>query len=122
MMFFVDQPNIIKIIRVTPDANGKNTRTRVGTFFKNTLERKLEEKVKFTKAELEEIDNAIETFNRSKQVRRQHYALSFPEIVREVMAYFETDANETEKELIAMAVTEALRKIRKLDRQAPAAA
>jgi hypothetical protein len=117
VLFFVDQPNIIKIIRVTADDTGKNSRVRVGTFFKNTMEKKLDEKVSFSNAELEEIDKGFDAYIRSKDARRQFYALSFPEIAREVMEYFESSATETERELITMAITEAVRKIRKIDRQ-----
>ena len=116
MLFFIDQPRIVKIIRVTKDDKGKAARSRVGTFFKTSQETKLDDGAHFTKDEHGEIDKALNVFRQAREVRSQYFALNFPEISREVMEYFESGASETERELITVAITEALRKIRKLDR------
>jgi hypothetical protein len=115
MLFFVDQPRIVKIIRVAKDDKGKPTRSRVGTFFKTSHEVKLSEDAHLTNDEAGEVNKAIDVFKRARDVRSQYFALNFPEISREVMEYFEAGASETERELITVAITEALRKIRKLD-------
>jgi hypothetical protein len=117
MLFFVDQQNLVKIVRVSPDATGKRTRSRVGKFYKKTLERELDDGAKFSDSEIREIDDVIEVYSRSNEMRRQHHALSFPEIVRETMEYFEARATEAERELITTAVSEAVRRIRRVDQE-----
>jgi hypothetical protein len=116
MLKFVDQPTQVRVMRVTADAAGKNSRENIGTIFKATLEKKTDEKRKPSKGELEEIDKVVETLQRSKMLRTQAHALNFPEIMREVMEYYEDSANATERALITESVKQALQKIRKIER------
>ncbi len=118
MLQFVDQPRVIKILRSTTSDAGKNTRLLIGTIDKIKAVKNLAKSVKPTAEESAAIESALEVLRRSRSIRRQCYALDFPEIAREVMEYFEGSASRTERDLIAVAVLEAARKVRKFDKAA----
>ena len=116
MLLFVDQPRVIKILRNSSDASGKTSRTRIGAINKVTMAKNLGKSVRLSREETDEIENTLEVLKRAKSIKRQSYALEFPEIAREVMEYFEGGASRTERELIAIAVLEAARKVRKFEK------
>jgi hypothetical protein len=116
MLLFVDQPRAIKILRTASDSSGKSSRTRIGAINKVTLTKTLGKTIRLSREETDAIENTLEVLKRSKSIKRQAYALEFAEICREVMEYFEGGASRTERELIAVAVLEAARKIRKFEK------
>lgn len=118
MLLFMDQQRMIKVVRAASDASGKMSRTRVGTINKVTLAKNLGKKIKLSQEESQEIDNTLDVLRRARVVKRQAYALEFPEIIREVLEYCENGASRTERELITTAVLEATRRVRKMGKAA----
>lgn len=116
MLVFFDQPKNVKIFRVDADAEGHPGRTRIGTVPKNTLEISEEIKGQVSSEELEDIAKMISTYQRARDSRQEQAALSFPELAREAMDYYETRADDMEKRLIAAALMEAVRRLRKYER------
>ena len=49
-------------------------------------------------------------------LEKRFYALTLPVILRKTMEYLETDATELESKFILAAITEALRRMRKHER------
>ncbi len=117
MLLFIDQPKHIRVLRSVPDASGAMKRERLGLIAKGTLEPTPELEGAVQAEEKEELVKAIEMFRHSQEVQKQATALSFPETMRIVVDYVQTDANESEKKIIISALMEGVRLIRKAAKQ-----
>lgn len=116
MLVFFDQPNGVKIFRVEADAEGHPGRTRLGVVPKNTLSISGELRRQVSAEELGDIEKMISTYQRARKGRLEQAALSFPELAREALDYYESGADDMERRLIAAAVMEAVRRLRKYER------
>jgi len=115
MLLFLSQAQTLRIVRAAKNGAGKTERTRVGQISKSTLVKTLNKGVSLSPDETRQLDGVIDVMKRGAEARRQSYALDFPEITRQTMEYFET-ATAPEREMIASAVAEAMRKIRKFEK------
>ena len=112
MLVFVDQSKHIKVMRATRNPQGKLRRERIGVVQKAALELSHEIGQVISKEEAEEIGRVLDFYRQAELATRNFYVARFPEIIREVMTYYETSARETEKQLIATSLSDAARKIR----------
>jgi len=120
MLVFLDQPKNVKVLRVN-DVDGKMERTRVGVIVKNSLELTPEMRSLLSEPELDEVNNVVDFYKRASSTTTAYYVAKFPEIVREVVSYYESGADETERRLIMASMMEGLRRIRRQDRTEHAA-
>lgn len=116
MLIFIDQPKQIKVIR-TGLEDGVGSRAPIGKVMKNSLEISSELRAALSVEEVAEVEDALHAYRSGDEARRRYHALNFPVIMREVLDYFEADATDPERRLIMGSMMEALRHLRKLERQ-----
>lgn len=116
MLIFVDQPKQIRIIRTAVE-DGSASRAAVGRLMKNNLTISEDLKSALTPTEAKEVQEVIETYQQAETARKQVSALQLPVTIREAMDYFEDSASECERRLIMSALMEALRRMRKFERE-----
>lgn len=108
-------------MRVEETADGGSERANLGTISKANLEVSPEIRSAASPSEATEIDRVVEFYKHAEVATRLYFVAKFPEVVREVMEHYEAGASETEKQLIASAITEAARRIRRGERRRVAA-
>jgi hypothetical protein len=89
----------------------------MGRIQKNRLELSEDLRALLTPEELQEVEECLELYRRAASGRAEYHALNFPEISREVMDRFETDASPAERKLVMGALLEAVRRMRKFERE-----
>lgn len=117
MLIFVDGAKQIRIIRSNPDDSEGPKRVPVGVLRKADLELGEQLREALTPEEVKEVEAVASAYKLSEDLRRRQLALSFPAIAREVMEYFSTSADNVERQLIACAVMESIRQLRKQGRE-----
>eukprot|EP01012_Entosiphon_sulcatum_P059294 TRINITY_DN83664_c0_g1_i1.p2 TRINITY_DN83664_c0_g1~~TRINITY_DN83664_c0_g1_i1.p2 ORF type:complete len:124 (-),score=28.28 TRINITY_DN83664_c0_g1_i1:11-382(-) len=117
MLLFIDQPKHIRIVRTMPDATGVMKRERVGQVPKQSFEVPAEVDAVLQPEEKVELEKTIDIYRQSQTLQRQSAALGFPETMRVVVEYLQTDASESERKIIVSAIMEAVRVIRKSAKQ-----
>ena len=120
MLIFVDQDKHVRIVR-TQTEGGVSTRAPIGRVQKNRLELSDDLRALLTPEEVSEVENTIELYKRATSEKAEYYSLNFPTISREVMDRFETEASDAERKLIMGALLEAVRRMRKFEREGQAA-
>ena len=115
MLTFIDQPKHIRLVR-THDEGGVTSRAPIGRLVKGHLELSEDLRALLTPEKVSEVEMVIGSLKRAESVNRENYALSFPVIAREVMDRFEDGASESERLLITGALMEAVRRMRKFQR------
>lgn len=113
MLLFVDQPKHIRIVRRTTDPSGNAQRESIGRIEKKTLEIKPEVDEALQPEEKQELAQALDVYRASLSVQRRAAALRFPETLRQVYDYVQSDATAAEKNLILTALAETMRQFRK---------
>jgi hypothetical protein len=114
MLFLVDQPKQIRVERMETN-DGVTTRVRLGRVWKKDLELDDELTASLSPEELEEVEAFLSRLRQAESVRLRHQALTFPMVAREVMEYFENTADVIDRRLIAMAIMQSVRQLRKLE-------
>ncbi len=115
MLLFSDRPKQIRVLRVSPQ-EGTAAREVLGYLPKATLALSDELRTALDGDELIQVENVVEVCRKSEALRLEINALNFPAAAREAMDYFETSADETEQQLIASALVDAIRRLRKHER------
>ena len=113
MLLFIDQPKHLRVVRSTPDGSGAVKREILGKITKATLELSPELSAAIQAEEKGEVDKAIEMFSQAQAVQKRAAALNFPQTMRIVVDYLQSEASETERKLIVGALFEGIRLIRK---------
>lgn len=117
MLLFIDQPKHIRVLRSTPDSSGAMKRERLGLIAKATLEATPELEGAVQPEEKDELAKAIQMFRDAQSIQKRAAALHFPETVRIVVDYLQSEASEIEKRIIVSALMEGVRMIRKAAKQ-----
>lgn len=117
MLLFIDQPKHIRVLRSIPDSSGAMKRERLGLIAKGTLEPTPELEGAVQPEEKEELAKAIEMFRNAQGIQKRAAALGFPETMRIVVDYVQSEASESEKKIIIAALMEGVRLIRKAAKQ-----
>ncbi len=120
MLHYIDQPESVRIVRIDTDADGTATRTRVGALSKLHPGITPELRLVATEAELEEIEQVARHYAGLATLEAQFLSARLPEILRLVTQRYESGASAVERRLIADAITEALRALRRADKAAAA--
>lgn len=118
MLIFSDIAKFVRFFRVETDEEGKITRIPLGRVSKATLEIEPALAEQLQGDEHAEVERIIAGYVESEAQRKRANALALPVILREAMEHLETDATETEKAFILGAVVEAVRRMRKFQREA----
>jgi hypothetical protein len=116
MLIFIDQAKHIRVVR-TQVEGGANSRSPLGRIEKTRPELGDDLKALLTPQEIREVEEIIELYKRSLTGRAEYYSLNFPVISREVMDRFETEASDAERRLVMGALLEAVRRMRKFERE-----
>ena len=117
MLIFSDIEKFIRFFRVHTDEEGKITRFLLGRVSKQTFELEPSLASQLQGDERAEVENIIAGYIDAEQQRKRANALALPVILREAMEHLETDATETERAFIMGAVLEAVRRMRKFQRE-----
>ena len=116
MLLFVDQPKTIKVLRLLEEG-GSVRRVRVGGVQKNKLELSEELTKDLNADEISEVKNVIAFYGSKDDAQLKLDVSRFPEILRQVVTYMSRpEVPEIERRLLATALSEALRQLRKSER------
>lgn len=118
MLIFSDIAKFIRFFRVETDDEGKITRIPLGRVSKMTLEIEAPLEEQLQGDERAEVERVVAGYKEAEIQRKRSNALALPVILREAMEHLETEATETEKAFILGAVVEAVRRMRKFQREA----
>jgi|SRR5215831_11045025 hypothetical protein len=110
MLSFVDQEKNIKVFRVTPDGQGVH-RERLGVVAKKDLTPGDEFK-DLPDEEKVDLQSAVEFYRRAADAKVRAAVLSFPQTVREVVAYVAREGNEFDRKMVLMSLLEGARQMR----------
>ena len=91
MLIFADAEKFVRVLK----ADG-GRRVRVGVIMKNTFELKLDENVTLSEAETTEVRCVIASYQEVEQAQRNLDIRRFPQILRQVTAYYQDSATEFE--------------------------
>jgi hypothetical protein len=116
MLVFVDQEKYIRVVRVSSE-EGAQSRTPLGRIQKNQLEIPNDLRASIAPDEIEQIDGVIALYRRSSEMESELYALNFAAITRTVMDRFEAEASVSERQLVMGALMEAMRRMRRFQRE-----
>lgn len=116
MLSFVDQISNIKVFRVSNQSDGKVVRERLGTVRKKdfSLDQDLDGLAKEDGAAVNEVIDFYKKAARYNQIAAVYAA---PETIRKVVEYVTSEGSAFERNMIMMALVEALRKLRKSERE-----
>ncbi len=120
MLIFVDQDKHIRIVR-TQAEDGVTSRAPIGRVMKNNLEISDDLRALLSPEEVGDVEHMVGAYKRAAAVKAEYYALNFPEIAREVMDRFEDGASDAERQLVMSALMEAVRRMRKFEREGASA-
>ena len=115
MLIFIDQDKHVRIVR-TQVNDGVASRSPVGRVMKSRLELSEDLRAQLSEEEAASVEQVLDVYRNAASVKGQYHMLNFPEITREVMDRYEGDASPAERQLIASALTEAVRRMRKFER------
>ncbi len=118
MLHYSDQAELIRITRIATDADGKATRTRIGTLSKQHPGITPELRLAASAAELEEIEQVARHYAGIGAIEARFLAAHLPETLRIVVQYYDSGADPAERRLIADAITDAARALRRADKAA----
>jgi hypothetical protein len=116
MLIFIDQDKHIRVVR-TQAEGGASSRSPLGRIQKARLELPDDLRALLAPEEVLEVESVIEQYKHAATAKAKYYALNFPEISREVMDWFESDASNVERKLVMGALLEAVRRMRKFERE-----
>ncbi len=116
MLIFVDQDKHVRVVR-TQSEDGVSTRAPIGRIQKNRLEIADDLQALLTSEEIGEVEGVIDVYKQAAAAKAEYYSLNFPAIAREVMDRFEESASDAERRLIMGALMEAVRRMRKFERE-----
>jgi hypothetical protein len=116
MLVFVDQDRHIRVVRAQAE-DGANSRTPIGRIQKNRLEIDDELRALLSPSEVDEVEGVIEVYRHGASAKAAYHALNYPAITREVMDHFEGEATMPERRLIMGALMDAVRRMRKFERE-----
>ena len=120
MLLFVDQPKSIKVLRLQEE-DGSVKRVRVGGVQKGKLELNEELKHGLSSDEVSEVQTVIAHYGSASEAQLKLDVARFPEVVRNVVTYMmSSDSSEIERRLLATALTEGVRQLRKIEKGAAA--
>lgn len=115
MLVCVDQEKNVKVFRVSAE-DGQPRRERLGVVSKKDFVVDDESFKNLPEDEVKELNEALDVFKLAARVRKHAQVLSFPEVLREVLEYVETeDADPTERKHVFMALAEGVRRMRKFN-------
>jgi hypothetical protein len=120
MLIFVDQEKHIRVVRTSTE-DGVTSRSPIGRVMKNRLEVNDDLRAVLEPDEFVEVEKVIEIYKRAQTLKVENYALNFPVIIREVMDRFEEEASQAERQVVMGALMEAVRRMRKFQRDGQAA-
>ena len=113
MLLFGDKAKAIRIFRVKETEEGVK-RVHIGSVQKAKLEIGADLKAELSLEELQEVKQVIDLHQTVGEAQRKLDIARFPEIVRVIADYVTSEqASELEKRVIATALTDAIRQIRK---------
>lgn len=116
MLLFVDQPKTIKVLRLQEE-DGTVKRVRVGGVQKGKLEVNDDLAKALNSQEIDEVKSVIALYGAADNAQLKLDVARFPEILRNVVNYMATaDVNDVERRLLATALSEAIRQLRKRER------
>ena len=118
MLSFVDLPKGIRIVRVENDGE-TITRTNLGRVSKLSLEMDASLRDLLTPDELKETEEILAGYVEAQLLEARSYAMNLPVILRRVTDYLE-QASPVERKFITSGLMEAVRRIRRLERDASA--
>lgn len=113
MLSYIDSPLFVKVYRDDPVTR---RRLRLAVIVKSTFDVRLDRAASASPSEETEIADVISKYRAAGEVQARADALRFPEIARTVTEYYAQCTQPVERKLIAGAVIEALRGIRKADK------
>lgn len=116
MLFFEDRARQIRVVRADVNGDGTPSRTVLGAIPKKELEAGPELRSLLTPDEKSEVAAVVDAYRRVDSLRIQQLAITFPAIVREVMEYFETEADPTERSLIGAGILDGIRRLRRFEK------
>lgn len=118
MLAFVDQAANVKVFRVVSGADGHVSRERLGVVRKKdfSLDDQLEGLPSEDRASIAEMI-AFYTDSAKHETFAALHAL--PSTLRKVVEYVTTEGSKFEREMVMMSLVEALRVMRKADREVP---
>lgn len=118
MLLFVDQPKSIKVLRLQEEG-GAVKRVRLGGVQKGKLELGEELTAALSADEAGEVKSVIALYSASEDAQLKLDLARFPEIVRNVTNHMMAGKlDDIEHRLLATALTEAVRQLRKKERGA----
>lgn len=121
MLLFVDQPKTIKVLRLQEE-DGSVKRVRLGGVQKGKLELTDELTKALNGDEVGEVKSVIALYGGVDDAQLRLDVARFPEILRSVVGYMtSSEVEEVQRRLLATALSEAVRQLRKSDRSASAA-
>ena len=116
MLLILDQEKNLKVFRTSTDKDGSVKRERLGSVSKNTLEVAEDLKSSISSEELEDLKSNLEMFKTARDLKLKSKVYDFPATAREVTEYVTSVGSEREQKMIATAILEALRVIRRAER------
>lgn len=115
MLLFIDDLRHIRIVRKSESGTGREP---LGRIRKHDGEVSEELIAKLDTAEQGELHAALELLNAGEQARLKAEIAELPALMREVVEFYRTEANDTEQRWIRGAIHEANRLIRGHDNAA----
>lgn len=120
MITCVDRDKKIIVFRAITDETGAPARQRMGAVLKKDFELEPELDA-LTSEEHAELAAMLATYKEAALLKSRAAALTFPETVPDIVRYYEERASDDERKLIATALSEGLRAVRRLNREATSA-
>lgn len=117
MLICVDGPKLIRVYRPN-DAGRGGKRTRLGMISKRDYEFKAEGNEALTPDESVEVEEIINSYKDAELAQIRAHGMLFPQVARQVVEYYATQASDVQKRMIAVAVQEMARAIKISDRGA----
>jgi hypothetical protein len=117
MIVFADIQKAVRVFRSETDAEGHLVRTLLGRIPKATFEIDANLAAQLQPSELTEVEAIVAGYLEAETQRKRSYAMALPVILREVMEHLETDATEIEKTFVFGALVEAMRRMRRFQRE-----
>ncbi len=117
MLLCVDRDKKIVVFRLVPDEEGIQRRQRVGVVQKRDYEVG-PELDSLTPEESAELASVIATYKEAALMQARAAALNFPQTVTEVLRYVDEHGADDERKLILTALTEGLRRLRRISAEA----
>lgn len=122
MLSFVDNRKALLIFRSEEQGAAGVGATKIGAIQKNTFEVVFEPDLQISAADRDEVREVCERLKLTRNSAARSSAWRFPELAREITEYYRLAADDIEKRLIATALDQALRSIRRHERSLRAAA